>query len=317
MSILRQLSLVYLACASVFTGAIMFDRYPGTSHAVAIATAETARATAVHIVRPLVVASGFGPKSVVVPRAVITIEPPPPARWIIPIAPPPANLAQQQSDVAPVQLARVTARLQESLSPELLANFELFLYVSKAAHGPLAQRLYVFRKDREGALTLIDNWPASTGRDVIETSQDGARQDSLTPEGYFELDPHRMFKNHISGQWHASMPFSMFLDYEHGGRQTGVAIHSITGNEARWLGHRASHGCIRLGRENAELLFNLIRTKYRGAVPRFAFDESNQTTARDGTLMRAADGTLVKANGSKVLVFVENYGGKDVVATLF
>jgi flagellar basal body rod protein FlgG len=52
-------------------------------------------------------------------------------------------------------------------------------------------------------------------------------------------------------------------------------------------------------------------------VPRFAFDDSVRTTARDGTLMRDAEGNLVMANGYKVLVFVENYGGKDVVATLF
>jgi hypothetical protein len=317
MSILRRLSLVYLAGASVFTGAIMFDRNPGVAQAINLASVEAARTVAAHVVRPLVIASGYRPKATLVPRTVIAIALPPPARWIISIEPPPASFARDTSGIAPVQLSRVTARLQNSLSPELLTNFGLFLYVSKAAHGPLAQRLYVFQKDRDGALTLIHNWPVSTGRDVIETAADGSHQDSLTPEGYFELDPHRMFRDHISGQWHASMPFSMFFDYEHEGRVTGVAIHSITGNEGRLLGRRASHGCIRLGRENAELLFNLIRTKYKGAVPRFAFDDSVRTTARDGTLMRDDEGNLVMANGYKVLVFVENYGGKDVVATLF
>ena len=30
----------------------------------------------------------------------------------------------------------------------MLKNFDLFLYVSKAEKGPLAQRLYVFKKEQ-------------------------------------------------------------------------------------------------------------------------------------------------------------------------
>jgi L,D-transpeptidase catalytic domain len=321
MSVLRQLSLVYLAGASVFAVAIGLDRNPGIGHAIRLGISETAQITARQVVRPIVtIADRWAPhrvKALPVPRVVIAIAPPPPARWIIPIEPPPANLTPGVPGIAPVQLERVATRLQANISPEMLANFRLFLYVSTAAHGPWAQRLYVFAKNDDGKLSMIHNWPASTGRDVVETAEDGSRQESFTLEGYFELDPHRMFRNHISGQWHASMPFSMFFDWEHGGRQTGVAIHSITGGEARLLGHRASHGCIRLGRENAELLFNLIHAEYKGDVPRLAFDDSTDTTTRDGTLMRDSAGNLVMKNGYKVLVFVENYGGKDVVATLF
>ena len=36
--------------------------------------------------------------------------------------------------------------LKTSLTPEMVQNFDLFIYVSKADRGPLAQRMYVFRK---------------------------------------------------------------------------------------------------------------------------------------------------------------------------
>ena len=37
-----------------------------------------------------------------------------------------------------------------SLTPEMRGHFDLFLYVSKADHGPLAQRMYVFQQAAAG-----------------------------------------------------------------------------------------------------------------------------------------------------------------------
>ena len=59
----------------------------------------------------------------------------------------------------------VAMRLRAQLTPEMLGNFDLFLYVSKAERGPLAQRMYVFRKTRSGELNLFYDWAASTGRE--------------------------------------------------------------------------------------------------------------------------------------------------------
>jgi lipoprotein-anchoring transpeptidase ErfK/SrfK len=215
------------------------------------------------------------------------------------------------------ELSRVMLRLKDSLTGEMLQNFELFLYVSKADHGPWAQRMYVFRKQAGGDLNLLYNWPVSTGREMVEFAPNGQRAPSFTPKGYYELDPGRMYKHHTSGQWGTPMPYAMFFNWEKNGLQTGLAIHSATGDDVALLGQRASAGCVRLAPENAALLFNLIRTNYKGLAPRFAFDRNTASMSNDGLLMHDAQGQVKFAEGYKVLVFIENYGGDNVVAAVF
>ena len=240
--------------------------------------------------------------------------PPPAQRPEISLAPPPPSSAH---GVGPAELVRVSMRLKENLTREMLQNFSLFLYVSKADNGPLAQRLYVFRKDAGGNLAMLYNWPASTGREKIEIAADGTRQPSYTPQGYYQLDPGRMYKNHYSGQWHQPMPYAMFFNWESNGLQTGLAIHGASGLEIKELGTRASAGCIRIAPDNAAMLFQLIRTEYRGLAPRFAYDRRTASMSNQGVMMHDAAGNLQMADGYKVLVFVENYGGENVVAALF
>ncbi len=294
-------------------------------------TPDTARAAAAPAPPRIVVP----PAPKVVPRAPVLAAPQEPAPDIAPpdidiadAAPPPQaaprptlDLAPPSSssahDISPAELVRVSLRLKENLTREMLSNFSLFLYVSKADNGPWAQRLYVFRKDDGGNLSMLYNWPASTGREKIEIAADGTRQPSFTPQGYYQLDPGRMYKNHFSGQWHQPMPYAMFFNWESQGLQTGLAIHGATGIEVRELGSRASAGCIRIAPENAALLFNLIRTEYKGLAPRFAYDRRTATMSNQGVMMHDAAGNLQMADGYKVLVFVENYGGENVVAALF
>jgi len=218
---------------------------------------------------------------------------------------------------SPAELARVMLRLKDSLTTEMLQNFELFLYVSKADSGPLAQRMYVFRKQASGDLNLLYNWPASTGRELVEFAPNGQRAPSFTPQGYYELDPGRMYTHHVSGQWGSPMPFAMFFNWQTSGRLTGLAIHGATGSDIALLGKRASAGCVRLAPENAALLFNLIRTNYKGLAPRFAYDRRIASMSNDGLLMHDAQGRVKFAEGYKVLVFIENYGGDNVVAAVF
>jgi hypothetical protein len=99
--------------------------------------------------------------------------------------------------------------------------------------------------------------------------------------------------------------------------QTGLAIHSATGDDISLLGKRASAGCVRLAPENAALLFNLIRTQYKGLAPRFAMDRRTATMSNQGLLMHDAQGNVQMAEGYKVLVFIENFGGNNVVAAVF
>ena len=210
----------------------------------------------------------------------------------------------------------VKTHLEHGLAPELRANFDLFLYVSTAARGPAAQRLYVFRKDAGGRLALVYDWAASTGREALETSPQGRRVFTATPQGFYQFDPARFYRQYFSRAWDGDMPFAMFLDGERHGAKSGVAVHAATGRGIARLGERTSAGCIHLSPKNAELLFKLIRTDYKGQVPRFAYDAASQTSDNHGVLMRDADGNLVLADGYRVLVDIEDYSGNDVLAGL-
>jgi hypothetical protein len=259
----------------------------------------------------IAIADAAPPTPVAAPAALpAPVAPPKPQFALAP--PPPSSGA-----VSPGEIVRVSERLKENLTREMLDNFSLFLYVSKADNGPWAQHMYVFRKETSGNLSMLYTWPVSTGREKVEMAANGTRQPSYTPQGYYQLDPGRMYKTHFSGQWHEPMPHAMFFNWENQGLQTGLAIHGAVGLEIAQLGSRASAGCIRLAPQNAALLFNLIRTQYKGLAPRFAFDRRTATMSNDGVLMHDAGGNLKLADGYKVLVFVENYGGENVVAALF
>jgi hypothetical protein len=83
------------------------------------------------------------------------------------------------------------------------------------------------------------NWPVSTGLRAHDT-----------PAGTFT--PFRMEKDHYSKEWDdAPMPHSIFFTTR------GHAIHGT--EHARNIGRPASHGCVRLERENARVLFGLVK----------------------------------------------------------
>jgi hypothetical protein len=218
------------------------------------------------------------------------------------------------STLTPVERAAVTTRFGQALTPEMLKNFDLFLYVSKAKKGPLAQRLYVFKKDSSGALQLTYDWAASTGREQVEISPLGAHTDTNTPAGYYELDPSRMYTAYHSHSWDQSMPYAMFFNWENQGYQTGLAIHAATGDDIAKLGSRASAGCVHISPAHAKLLYQLIRGEYKGRVPRFAYNRATDTMSNQGEMMRDAAGHLVMADGYKVLVNVEDFSGANMIA---
>jgi hypothetical protein len=97
-----------------------------------------------------------------------------------------------------------------------------------------SQQMTVSRDGRE-----IYVWPMSSGL---------ARYD--TPSGSYT--PFRMEKDHFSREWDdAPMPHSIFFT------QKGHAIHGT--DHARNLGRPASHGCVRLSRANASMLWDLVK----------------------------------------------------------
>jgi lipoprotein-anchoring transpeptidase ErfK/SrfK len=210
----------------------------------------------------------------------------------------------------------VAERLKTRLTPEMLKHFDLFLYVSKADRGPLAQRMYVFEKQPGDGLTLAYDWAASTGREQAETNARGRRVFTATPSGYYQLDPLRMYPHYHSTNWDQDMPSAMFFDWQRAGKRTGLAIHAASGDGIAKLGSRASAGCVHLAPENAAALYDLIRANYQGSVPRFAFDRETQTISNRGVFMRAPGGELKMAQGYRVLVMVEDYSGESVLEAL-
>jgi hypothetical protein len=321
MKTLKLLMAVYLVVASAFTVTILLERHPALDHAVHVAGAglrdyvlrpgwHLAMEGAGHVYASMT--GGGAPAHYSVHQsahqsALAAIPTPKPApRVTLDTAPPKAP-----------ELARVEQRLKDRLTGALYTHFDLFLYVSKAAHGPVAQRMYVFARKAPGSFKLLHAWPVSTGRERIEFNKAGLKLPSNTPAGYYELDPKRMYVHYRSSQWGEPMPYAMFFNWEKGGYQTGLAIHAAHGKDIARLGRRASEGCIHLSPKDARTLFHLIRTHYKGAVPRFAYDHRTKTISNRGFLMRGPKGALRFYKGYKVLVFIENFsGGKDMVAAL-
>jgi lipoprotein-anchoring transpeptidase ErfK/SrfK len=257
-------------------------------------------------------------------EAALPQTPPPHLKFLPQMAPqsatPPATSTASLPPQGPPdagEIMRVEDRLKASLTSEMVDNFSLFLYVSKANAGPWAQRMYVFQKGANGDLNLLYNWPVSTGREELELNPQGRKLMTDTPSGYYELDPHRSYEQYTSSEWGQKMPYAMFFNWVKDGDKTGLAIHSAVGDDATKLGSRASAGCIHLSEDNARTLFTMIRTQYKGLAPRFAYDRRTGTMSNQGILLHDASGKLQMAEGYKVLVFIEDYGGENIVAALF
>jgi hypothetical protein len=110
------------------------------------------------------------------------------------------------------------------------AKAELVVTISKSQ-----QRLAVVV---DGAETY--RWPVSTGRRGFET-----------PAGSFH--PIRLERHWYSRQYDNSpMPWSMFF-------HRGYAMHGTV--EVYNLGNAASHGCVRLRPDNAQILYSLVRKR--------------------------------------------------------
>jgi hypothetical protein len=203
------------------------------------------------------------------------------------------------------------ARLKNGLSAELLANFDLFIYVNKAEEGPWAQHLYAFAKpgnqNPDSEMIVMLDAPVSTGREATERAKNGQMVSTATPAGLYEFDPKRFYVEHRSLQWQEDMPNAMFFDWDSHGAQTGLAIHGVTDPKAvAALGHRASAGCIQLSLAASRKLFDMVAGNFEGDVPLFAYDAKTHTTNNRGELARDKKGKLVMTHGYRALVIVED-----------
>ncbi len=137
----------------------------------------------------------------------------------------------------PVMRRRLMALL---LAPTLAPLTALALGVTPAAASLLiqvnksTQQMTVSQDGR-----FLYQWPVSTGRPSLPT-----------PSGTFT--PFRMDIDHVSEQYdNAPMPYSIFFT------RTGDAIHGT--DETKYIGRAVSHGCVRLTRQHAAILWKLVK----------------------------------------------------------
>lgn len=123
----------------------------------------------------------------------------------------------------------------------LIAFAGLMLVASSAAQGKVA---ITVDKDNQQMTVAVDgveryHWPVSTGLPSYET-----------PNGSFRT--FRMEEDHYSKEFDdAPMPHSIFFT------KIGHAIHGT--DSVNRLGGPASHGCVRLSRDNASTLYALVQ----------------------------------------------------------
>lgn len=225
--------------------------------------------------------------------------------------------SEGQEQQGNMNIDRAKQHLVDSLSAETLSSFGLFVYVDKAEDGPLAQRMYVFEKLDSGELAPLYDWPVSTGRARDETDPHGRAQSTVTPRGFFELDPKRMYVDHISSQWDEEMPYAMFFSWKPHGHDTGLAIHGTPAENYTALGSAASAGCVRLSLENAHTLFDLIQSRFRGPTPKLAYLDGDGQVSSEGLLLHDRAGRLKMADGYSVLVLVDDYTPEQRISSLY
>ena len=196
----------------------------------------------------------------------------------------------------------IRAHVADILDPKVLSEYELVIYINKAAEGRTAQHAFLFQTGN-GELSYMDTWLVSTGREQQETSPKGASKFTTTPSGTFMFDLPHFSRLHKSNAWEADMPWAMFLKTRNGGSTTGIALHAALDKYVHNLGQRASAGCIRLLPSNAEKLYKLLQTKYAGSV---------KTLAPSGVGARLGGSTI---KGTKGLVIVEDLDEDRVLAS--
>jgi lipoprotein-anchoring transpeptidase ErfK/SrfK len=230
------------------------------------------------------------------------------------VVPSEAQLAAVLSDDAMGKAAVAQKRLFGTVPDDIEPYFDLFMYVSKAKRGPLAQHMFVFQRDADGRIVPYAEWKVSTGREKFEINKT-RRVRTTTPEGIFQLDPDRFHKRYWSRSWdNAPMHYAMFYDMMNNGRQTGLAIHAAIGkSKIDRLGRRDSAGCVRLAPRNAKELFYKVQTATRGRVPVLAVNEKGSTD-RWGRVQRDANGTMMLQDGYRAVLFVENFDGREEIS---
>lgn len=165
---------------------------------------------------------------------------------------------------------------------DLTRDYPLIIVINKNVNGPGAQTVRVIENGRQ-----TYEWKTSTGRERMEKAKSGREYFSTTPAGWFY--PYYIVRNHYSNTWQVNMEFSVFFN-------GGIALHATTPDLYYLLGKRASGGCVRLRRENAEYLYARILQLGKGLVP---------VVRRNGSIARNWRGQVIREYNYKTLIIVE------------
>jgi hypothetical protein len=154
---------------------------------------------------------------------------------------------------------------QIHVTPEDIAArmqyFDLVVVVNKASS---AQTINVY-KNVGGQPQEILNSRVSTGVEEYNCHYQADKTTgwissraiyTQTPAGYYTAA--YVDIDHFSGKYDdAHMPFAVFM-YDPTGAATGIATHIAPGGTEPLIGHRASHGCMRLAAKDAQEVFKQV-----------------------------------------------------------
>jgi hypothetical protein len=216
-----------------------------------------------------------------------------------------------------------TVKLTDNISAQFSMNdfnekpwmrdFRYVIVVNKAEKGPNRQTLRIFEN---GYLVLTTK--VSTGREGFELKRKnqvcaGAPPRSYwsnTPTGYYT--PKFLSIDHKSSSWDSDMPFAVFFDVEN-----GLALHQAYPKYEKYLGSRASGGCVRLANGVAEDVFNRIALTEGSNAPLVNKDgtpvldaEGKVTYATSQIWVNPKSQRVSKFKNYSALIIVENNPGK-------
>ena len=163
---------------------------------------------------------------------------------------------------------------------DVYQEFPVVIRVSKAAN---VQQMWVYQ---QGVLT--NNFLVSTGREQWETAKSGRYYFTGTPVGWYQ--PQRIIRKHYSETWEAYMEYAVFF-------VGGVALHATTPDHYKELGRRASGGCVRLHKINAQIVYDLVTSEGKGLVP---------VVNRRGQVARDRNGNIIRKIGWNTMIIVED-----------
>jgi len=166
-------------------------------------------------------------------------------------------------------------------------------------------------------LTLLHDWPVSTGRETMERDNNGVLTSTATPVGYYQLDPKRFYRKYTSSQWGKPMPNSMFFDWMvRGIRRASPFTACRIRRKSLPLAHARAGGAFISRRKRprtCSISFYVTTGAWCRVLPT---TETPKSVSNTGKLARDESGGLRMFAGYKALVVIENYGGQDLMSEL-